>query len=59
MSELLPRPAFAWDHVSHWGQQDTDTRLLVSQPYDIKPPAAQQVVSYGGHEYRLCWHEPS
>ncbi len=59
MPELLPRPAFAWDHVSHWRQQDTDTRVVVSQPYDIRPPAAEQVVSYGGHEYRLCWHEPS
>lgn len=59
MPELLPRPAFAWDHVSHWRQQDTDTRLIVSQPYDIRPPADEQIVSYGGHEYRLCWHEPA
>jgi hypothetical protein len=60
MPELLPRPAFAWDRISHWRQQDSETRLLVSQPYDITPPAQEeQVVSYGGHEYRLCWHEPS
>lgn len=59
MPELLPRPAFHWDHVSHWRQQDTETRLIVSQPYDITLPAAEQVVSYGGHEYRLCWHQPS
>ncbi|NTU83790.1 MAG: hypothetical protein HGA45_31195 [Chloroflexales bacterium] len=34
-------------------------RLIVSQPYDIRPPAAEQVVSYGGHEYRICWHKPA
>jgi hypothetical protein len=59
MPALLPRPAFHWDHVSHWSQQGSATRLIVVQPYDITPPASEQVVGYGGHAYRLCWHTPS
>ncbi len=59
MPALLPRPAFHWDHVSHWRQQGSDTRLIAAQPYHITPPAPEQVVGYGGHEYRLCWHTPS
>lgn len=56
---LLPRPTFAWDHTTSWIQTGTGAKLIVTQPYDIKPPAEEQVVTSEDLTYRICWHDPS
>lgn len=55
---------FHFDHTSYWRQIGTNTRVLVTQPYNITiPHDTDQVIPVGRgvrrYDYRFCWYARS